>query len=314
MDITAIGELLIDLTAAGTDSRGVPLYAANPGGAPANVAVAAARLGAETAFIGRVGHDYPGKTALRALEENGVDTRGVSVDEDAPTTLAIVSLDASGERSFQFYRDMCADTRLAPEHVPAELIASCRVLHFGSLSLTHESCRAALKYAIRTARDHGVMCSYDANYRPALWNDEAEAVIAMRSLLDYADIVKLSYEELTLLTGEDDIEAGTARVLEHGCRLVFITCGEGGAYWAGAGSFGHAAAIPVTVADTNGAGDSFMGAVLARLCKVPRGELEALTDGFLRDTTAFACRAAALTCTRHGAIPAMPSPAELSRL
>ena len=176
MLITAIGELLIDLTHAGFDPQGVELFAANPGGAPANVAAACAKLGAESAFIGRVGKDAFGESAVRLLRSCGVDTSGVSFDVNAPTTLAVVSLDGQGERSFQFYRDMGADTRLAREHVPDGMIASSRVLHFGSLSLTHEPCRSALLHALDVAEAHGVLRSYDANYRASLWHGEGEAV------------------------------------------------------------------------------------------------------------------------------------------
>ena len=239
MLITAIGELLIDLTHAGFDPQGVELFAANPGGAPANVAAACAKLGAESAFIGRVGKDAFGESAVGLLRSCGVDTSGVSFDGNAPTTLAVVSLDGQGERSFQFYRDMGADTRLAREHVPDGMIASSRVLHFGSLSLTHEPCRSALLHALDVAEAHGVLRSYDANYRASLWHGEGEAVEAMRYLLHRADIVKLSAEELALLAGgEGGIEAAARRVLECGCALLFVTCGAEGAYWAGADSFG----------------------------------------------------------------------------
>lgn len=312
MLITAIGELLIDLTHAGFDPQGVELFAANPGGAPANVAAACAKLGAESAFIGRVGKDAFGESAVRLLRSCGVDTSGVSFDVNAPTTLAVVSLDGQGERSFQFYRDMGADTRLAREHVPDGMIASGRVLHFGSLSLTHEPCRSALLHALDVAEANGVLRSYDANYRASLWHGEGEAVEAMRYLLHRADIVKLSAEELALLAGgEGGIEAAARRVLECGCALLFVTCGAEGAYWAGTNSFGFTPAEKIAAVDTNGAGDSFMGAALTRLAGVSRRELRALGDGFLREVTAFASRAAAITCMRHGTIPALPASDEL---
>lgn len=249
---------------------------------------------------------------MRLLRSCGVDTSGVSFDANAPTTLAVVSLDGQGERSFQFYRDMGADTRLAREHVPDGMIASSRVLHFGSLSLTHEPCRSALLHALDVAEANGVLRSYDANYRASLWHSEGEAVEAMRYLLHRADIVKLSAEELALLAGgEGGIEAAARRVLECGCALLFVTCGAEGAYWAGTNSFGFTPAEKIAAVDTNGAGDSFMGAALTRLAGVSRRELRALGDGFLREVTAFASRAAAITCTRHGTIPALPASDEL---
>lgn len=311
MKITAIGELLIDLTGVGRDSRGVELYAANPGGAPANVAAACAKLGAESAFIGRVGRDAFGEQAVRMLRGCGVDVSAVSYDETAPTTLAVVSIGEGGERSFQFYRDMGADVRLAPEHVPGRLIASSHVLHFGSLSLTHPTSRAALLYALDAAEANGVIRSYDANYRDSLWPGETAAVEAMRSLLCRADIVKLSLEELELLTGCGDVPSGAAEVLSMGCALLFVTCGAGGAYWFGGSSSGFVEAERVEAVDTNGAGDSFMGAALTRLADVPRAELGRLGEGFLRETVSFAAHAAAVTCSRRGTIPALPYLGEL---
>lgn len=312
MDITSIGELLIDLTSAGVNGNGVALYAANPGGAPANVAAAAARLGAHAAFIGRVGDDYFGRSAADCLRRCGVDTRGVAYDPSAPTTLAVVSLDERGERSFQFYRSMGADIRLSRGDIPEDLVKSSSVLHFGSLSLTHESCREALMYALELAESCGVIRSYDANYRANLWPDEVSAVAQMRSLLPHADIVKLSAEELQLLSGSGgDVESAARSILDFGCSLLFVTQGKDGARWFTPLAEGRAFSPAVEAADTNGAGDSFMGAALTKLCHVPRARLAGLDAGFLNGVTDYACRAAALTCTRSGTIPALPDASEL---
>ena len=167
-DIVAIGEVLIDLTQKGTDELGVGQYAANPGGAPANLAVAAARLGAETAFIGKVGADAFGSYLRRVLEENGVDTTGMLTDAHEYTTLAVVSVDGTGERSFSFYRDPSADVNLRAEEIPAALLRDTRVLHFGSVSLTAEPARSATLYAAKTARENGCLVSYDPTYRESI--------------------------------------------------------------------------------------------------------------------------------------------------
>ena len=176
IDITTIGEILIDLTQSGKTEQGIPKFDANPGGAPANLAVAAARLGARTAFIGRVGKDSFGDYLKRCLAENGVDVRGLSVDEKARTTLAVVALDERGERTFSFYRDPSADVNLSMEHVPMELLGGTKVLHFGSVSLTAEPARTATLEAARTAKASGAWVSYDPNYRASLWPDEETAV------------------------------------------------------------------------------------------------------------------------------------------
>ena len=159
IDITTIGEILIDLTQSGRTEQGIPRFDANPGGAPANLAVAAARLGARTAFIGRVGNDSFGDYLKRCLAENGVDVRGMSVDEKARTTLAVVALDERGERTFSFYRDPSADVNLSMEHVPMELLGGTKVLHFGSVSLTAEPARTATLEAAKTAKASGAYVS-----------------------------------------------------------------------------------------------------------------------------------------------------------
>ena len=134
-DITAIGEALIDLTQTGLSASGVAEYAANPGGAPANLAVAAAKLGASTAFIGRVGTDAFGTQLRECLRANGVDVSRMLTDAQRPTTLAVVSLDSRGERSFSFYRQHSADLALSPDDVPDEALRRTHFFHFGGVSL-----------------------------------------------------------------------------------------------------------------------------------------------------------------------------------
>ena len=136
MDILTIGEVLIDLTQTGKDARGIPQFAANPGGAPANLAVAASRLGAQTAFIGKVGADAFGRYLKEVLAENKVDVSGMAVDADHPTTMAVVSVDATGERDFSFYRSANADVMLCKEDISDEALKAAKIVHFGSVSLT----------------------------------------------------------------------------------------------------------------------------------------------------------------------------------
>ncbi|MBQ6273568.1 MAG: carbohydrate kinase [Oscillospiraceae bacterium] len=308
-DITAIGEILIDLTQSGRTEQGIPRFDANPGGAPANLAVAASRLGAKTAFIGRVGRDSYGDFLRSTLEQNGVDVSGLSVDPRQHTTLAIVSLDEGGERSFSFYRDPSADVNLRFEDVPAELLADTRVLHFGSVSLTAEPSRSATLKAAREAREKGALISYDPNYRASLWPDEATAVRQMLQPLPLVDILKVSDEELPLLTGLSDPDRGSARLAEKGIRLVLVTLGAEGAFYRFGGRIGHVPGVKVQVGDTNGAGDTFFGAALSRLVRAE--SLDALTAEELEDILRFANKAAAITTSRHGAIPAMPTLAEM---
>ena len=308
-DITTIGEVLIDLTQSGLNDQGIPRFDANPGGAPANLAVAAARLGAKTAFIGRVGHDSFGDYLKRCLQENGVDVRGLSVDQKEHTTLAVVALDERGERTFSFYRDPSADVNLSMDHVPMELLGGTKVLHFGSVSLTAEPARTATLEAAKTAKASGAYVSYDPNYRASLWPDEETAVRNMTEPLTMVDIMKVSDEELPLLTGCTDPEKGSARLAERGVRLVLVTLGAHGAFYRFDGHTGHVPGVPCKVGDTNGSGDTFFGAALSQLVKLD--SLDQLIVPELERILAFANKAASITTSRHGAIPAMPTLAEV---
>ena len=302
-DIVAIGEVLIDLTQKGVDENGVAQYAANPGGAPANLAVAAARLGAKTAFVGKVGRDAFGNSLRAVLEKNNVDTQGLLEDAKEHTTLAVVSVDETGERSFSFYRNPSADVNLRAEELPEKLLKDTRVLHFGSVSLTAEPARSATLYAARVARENGCLVSYDPNYRASLWNSQEEAVREMKNALPLCDILKISDEELPMLTGTTDPAKGSGILAKLGIRLIFITLGPEGAFFRLGEQTGSVPGIPVKVGDTNGAGDTFFGAALSKLVKE---DLNTLTLPRLTQIAAFANKAASITTSRHGAIPAMP--------
>ena len=308
MRIVTIGEILIDLTQTGVNQQNIPTYAANPGGAPANVAVAAARLGADTAFVGMVGEDGFGTYLAQVLEENGVNTQGLRTAPGA-TTLAVVSVNGQGERSFQFMRG--ADARLTPEQVDEELLAQAGILHFGSVSLTADPARSATLHAVERARQQGAVVSYDPNYRAALWDSQENAVAWMRRPLSQADILKISDEEMELLSGSHDPEVCSRVMADKGISLVLITLGSQGVFYRLGGQTGVVPGVATKVADTNGAGDTFFGAVLSQLSLRPQGVLEGLETAELEDILAFANRAASVTCSRSGAIPAMPTLNEL---
>ena len=310
--IISIGEVLIDLTQTGSDEKDNPIFAAYPGGAPANVAVAAARLGAKAGFAGKIGCDGFGDILRDTLEKEGVDTTFLYRTDEQPTTLAIVHVDDAGERSFSFYRNPGADTQITEEEALAILEgdAAPAVLHFGSLSLTTEPSRSAVLKLVEQAKAGGVTISYDPNYRPALWDSEEAAVEMMKAPLGMVDILKIADNELEMLTGETDPEKGSRALFDMGISLVMITLGSEGVYYRFKGGYGKVAGEKVQVADTNGAGDTFLGAVLSKLT-------EKLTDGIemgneeLREVLSYGNRAAALTCSRPGAIPAMPYRSEI---
>jgi len=304
-DITAVGEILIDLTQSGVNELGIPVFAANPGGAPANLAVAAARLGASSAFIGKVGTDSFGTFLRNTLVENQVDVSGMVTDQKNRTTLAVVAVDKAGERTFSFYRDPSADVNLRSDEISEEQLKHTKFLHFGSVSLTTDPARSATLHAARTAKQFGAIISYDPNYRASLWSDEATAIQRMLEPLNMVDVLKVSDEELPLLTGTDDLDKGSQILADKGIALVLVTLGANGAYYRFGSHTGHIPGVKVKVGDTNGAGDTFFGATLAQLAKFEK--LADITVPELETIITIANKAAALTTSRHGAIPAMPT-------
>lgn len=311
-DIVTVGEILIDLTFAGRDGW-IPLYKANPGGAPANVSVVASRLGAKTAFIGKVGKDYYGDFLKKTLDENQVDVSGMLSDEESRTTLAVVSISETGERSFSFYRKNCADFLLCEDDINLSLVENTHFLHFGSVSLTDEPARSATIYAVKKAKEAGATITYDPNYRANLWENEEFAIEMMKSVLQYVDVLKISDEELPLFTGTKDPESGTRMIYEeYGIPLILLTLGADGAYYRQAEYTGKADTFnEIKVADTNGAGDTFFGAFLSCMCEMKIYRPERLTPQHLYSIIRASNLAASLTTSRSGAIPAMPDKKEL---
>lgn len=305
VDIAALGELLIDFTPNGTENT----FTANPGGAPANVLVMAAKAGCKTAFFGKVGDDQFGNLLVDTLNANGVGTSAIRRSA-VHTTLAFVHLKPDGDRSFTFCRNHSADTLLEPSELDIDLLRNCKILHIGSLSLTDEPARSATLEAVRVAKEAGAILSYDPNWRPALWSDVAFAKEMMALPLKWADIVKLSDSELPLLTPYEDVERGADWLLKRGARLVAVTLGPKGCYYKTAAGSGHVPAPEVTAVDTTGSGDVFTGALLSRLV---RGGLE-LKGSALAEAVRFACTAGSLCATKFGGIPAIPTEREVLEL
>lgn len=311
--VICLGEALIDFVADvhGVSLEDCPGFRKAAGGAPANVAVSVTRLGQTAAFVGKVGDDPFGHFLERTLSENGVDTSPMRFDPDFRTGLAFVSLLESGERDFVFYRHPSADMRLLPEEVPPELFRGALVFHFGSISLISEPCHSATLAAAHAARRAGCIVSYDPNLRLSLWPSPEAARAEMLAAMPLADVVKISEEEARFLTGE--AAAATARqVLDSGPRIVCVTQGAGGSEMFYAGGSTRAPSFQVRAVDTTGAGDGFVGALLVWL--VERGSLDGLREAELAEAARFANAVGALTCTRKGAIPSLPTRAEVANL
>ena len=307
--ITSIGEILIDLTQTGTTENGVPEFAAYPGGGPANLAVAAARLGADTAFIGKVGNDSFGDLLRRTLVENNVNADHLYTDPTENTTVAVVSLDEQGERSFIFYRSPGADSLLTQEEAIAGLAGRPKLFHFGSVTLTKEPAYSAIPMAVSMARRMGALVTFNPNYRENLWPSPADAAYRIKQALPLCDILKIDSTELELLTGTKDLERGTAELAKYGILLVLVTLGADGAFYRYRNKTGHVPTIPCKVVDSNGAGDSFFGAVLVKLSELDLSKPVSIEK--LEEIITFANKMASITVSRSGAIPAMPTLAEV---
>lgn len=315
LDLAAIGELLIDFTPSGVSEQGNPLFECNPGGAPANVLAALTRLGGTGAFIGKVGSDTFGNFLYDILKQNGIDHRGLRFDPKVHTTLAFVHLSKTGDRSFSFYRDPGADRMLSYDEVDQDIIGQARAFHFGSVSMTHEPSRSATLGAARLARELGKTISYDPNLRPALWSSLEKAKEVILKGMEYADILKISEDELTFLTGETELEKGAERLADmYKGKILLITLGPKGCFFGMDGRFDRLPTYDrVKTIDTTGAGDAFLGGFLFKI-RPYFGHLQDLTFEELHDAVNFANAVGSLATTRKGAIPAMPRLEEVRAL
>lgn len=305
-DVCALGEILIDFTPCGTSASGRRLFEQNPGGAPANVLAALNRLGAETAFIGKVGNDMHGLFLRETLDDAGIHTQGLVTDDSVFTTLAFVALNEKGERSFSFARKPGADTMLTKEELNYALLENCRIFHIGSLSLTDQPSRSATFAALEAAEEAGAIISYDPNYRAPLWRSREEAIEGMRSVLPFIDVMKLSDEETALLTDLAAPEEAAAKLVSAGIPLVAVTLGSKGAYVCTAQGGTVVPGFTSNVLDTTGAGDSFWGGFLYKLKESGKQPSEVTLLEAI-EFARFGNAVASLCVEKRGAIPAMPS-------
>ena len=228
-DVTSLGELLIDFTENGTSAQGNPIMEANPGGAPCNVLAMLERLGKKTAFIGKVGKDMFGNQLKAAVEEVGIDTRALIMDEEVHTTLAFVHTYPDGDRDFSFYRNPGADMMLTMDEVPDDLIRDSRIFHFGTLSSTHEGVREATRHAIEVAKEAGCIITFDPNLRPPLWKSLEDARVEIEYGLTKCDVLKISDNEVEFLFDTTDYDKGATLIEEkYHIPLVLITMGKDG--------------------------------------------------------------------------------------
>jgi fructokinase len=305
-----MGEGIIDFTYAENDD-GI-FYKQNAGGAPANVAAAVRKLGTNSAFIGKVGNDIFGTFLIDELGKIGVDTTGIVRDKTRPTPLAFIRTEA-GKREYFFMRQNTADMHLKYEEVRTMLIDNAKILHFGALLLHSEPSRSAVANAIEHAKGQDKIISYSLNYRPQLWQSSDDAAIAMRSVLSFVDILKVSEDELELITDSGNLIPSLVKLLSGGIKIVIVTQGAKGCIVASKKGVEEVRSYKVPIASTLGAGDSFLGAFLTRIAAVSRG-YEDLSQAELCDIAGFANAAAAVCASKQGAICAMPDMAEIEKL
>ena len=305
IDVVALGELLIDFAARSVDESGYPTMAANPGGAPGNFLAALNAYGRKTAFLGKVGNDAFGHLLLGTLNRAGIETKGILVDPDVFTTLAFVTFDQSGDRSFSFARKPGADTQLKWEEVDKSLIDNAKVFHFGTLSLTGEPVRTTTQKALAYAKSKGKLITCDPNLRKPLWPSEEEAREQMLWSLAQADVVKISDNEVEFLWNCTPEEGADKLLKEFGVSLAMVTLGPDGCLLKTANASFRAPSPKVHPIDTTGAGDIFGGSAVARLLELDK-PMESLTQDDLAYIGRFAATAASLSTEHPGGIPSIP--------
>lgn len=307
MAIVCFGELLIDFVAleSGVSVGEASGFVKAPGGAPANVAVALARLGVESAFLGMVGDDPFGHMLADVLRADGVDVRGLRYHPTARTALAFVSLDKTGDRSFMFYRNPSADMLMTPEDVALDVIDGQRAIHYGSITLIDSPSREATLAAVEYARQRGLLISYDPNLRLALWASADSARDGMWLGMRYAHVLKISEEELEFLTGGHDLAPLWESVPD--LRLIAVTRGAGGAALHSRTGSADLPGFAVEVVDTTGAGDGFVAGMLTQLLAIADADPDADYTPHLPQIVRFANAVGALATTKKGGIPGLPT-------
>lgn len=314
-DVLCLGEILVDWvsTESGAELEEARTFTKAPGGAPANVAVGLSRQGEKAAFIGRISQDEFGKWLKSILEAEDIDTSGAVIDPDAQTRMAYVVTMANGDRKLaEFSRVAVADSRLSPEDLKESQFADAKVLHFGSISLISSPASDATRTAIELAKQYKLLISYDPNVRIGLWPSRDVCRHTILSTLKEADLVKINLDELEFLTGSRDFTAAETLRREHGIPLMLITLDSHGAFFTTGKGSKTVAGFDVTLVEATGAGDGFVSGIISGLLKEigslsdRRKAVSELSIEKISDIVMQANAVGALTCTRPGAIPALP--------
>ena len=311
-DVTALGEMLIDFTMNGQSEQGNNMFEACPGGAPCNVLAMLNKLGRKTAFIGKVGEDQFGRLLKDTIEELGIETKGLILDQDIHTKLAFVHTFPDGDREFSFYRKPGADMMLSEEEVDYDMIRQSRIFHFGTLSMTDEPVRTATKKALDVAKEAGCLITFDPNLRPPLWDSLEEAKKQMEYGFRYCDVLKISDNEIQFISGMEDYDDGIHYLQEkYQIPLIFLTMGKEGSRAYYKDMRVERDGFQVKAIETTGAGDTFCGCAIHGV--LTHG-LEGMTEEVLGDILTYANAGAALITMKKGAIRSMPDPEKVTEL
>lgn len=311
-DVTAMGEMLIDFAMNGQSDQGNNLFEACPGGAPCNVLAMLNKLGRKTAFIGKVGEDQFGRLLKETIEELGIETKGLMLDKEIPTTLAFVHTFPDGDREFSFYRKPGADMMLTETDVDYDMIRQSKVFHFGTLSMTDEPVKTATKKALEAAKEAGCLITFDPNLRPPLWKSLEDAKAAMEYGFQYCDMLKISDNEIQFISGKEDYDEGIRYLQEkYHIPVIFLTMGKEGsrAYYKDLRV--EKAGFSVKAIETTGAGDTFCGCAINGLLTYG---VDNLTEEVLGEILTYANAGAALITLKKGAIRSMPEPSQIEEM
>ena len=307
VDVLCVGEMVIDFLP-GEESG---CYIRNAGGAPANVAIAVARNGLQSGFLGKVGDDDFGRFLVSVLEENGVENVCKTMTSEAVTTMAFVTLHEGGERTFTFARKPGADMLLSPDEISPAIIDRCTVVHAGSCSLSRSPAAEATIRALELGHDRGKLVSFDVNYRNLLWdNDQAAAVTAVKRILGYVDLLKISEEEVALFGGEAAIPQ---LMRDNGITLVMETLGADGARCFLADEVIEVEGRKATAVDATGAGDAFWGGFLSSLIDQGVTGIAGLTSRKIRLAMEYGNVAGWVCVQSKGAISSLPTKAKIQQ-
>ena len=311
--LCGIGEALIDFIpdVKGERLKDVPSFTRVAGGAPANVIGAVTKLGIPSKMLTKLGDDPFGDYIIDVLNDAGIDTSNIERDQEGETALAFVSLAADGNRDFKFYRKNSADLRYSVDDIPENILDDCGMIHFCSVDLVESPMKEAHKKLIDMAIEQGVKVSFDPNLRFSLWDDLDALKKTVNDFIPYADIIKISDEELEFITGKTDIKDAVPDLLSGRAKYVIYTKGADGAEIYTKDGVVEAPGYSIDVRDTTGAGDSFIGAFLFCILRDEIDDLDSVSKDKLYEYLDFANAYAANTSTKDGALAAMATMDEI---